>query len=630
MKYYNLKLLEDLRNTTQITKTELQAQLEKLPENQPLVEIYTEVITKLLARTAKSSFAPDELLKSVNQILAQKGLIYTRAEHLVKHCTAPDLRRHPAQTANLKNKIIGIYDLTTEPRATPNYPYHKLIEWDPVVFTQVERRLKIAAAAPDPEPEKVAAELDKLEELVRRASTQEEYTPAGTLLCQCGPGEVFLTHINDYNAVPRYCLPHGSNLPPLQYKPRAYAGLVQEALAYALQYPGRKIMFATSYAMEAMGRARERKFVPKTLVTAKNYAQLLARQRQARRRYDQLRVGAPIKLKDFNRAKMLIVRRTATEIMATSRGHTYLIPVLFSLVQENNYFRPHITAQKVSADLAKNLHTGQFEVQRVDSTGGTTGGKIMPGGVFPRVAHGEHYRFWIHPRRLQDLEGFLPREIYQQTLVETPEREKIRTHYSFYYVALHAMDQQDTEGVLDALDNMFEYVVELDRQTARAEKIKYLEQEIMPSLDQRRRPRNTAYLDHYRLFNKFLIKFNYHQALLARFPHVKQIRRGRKLLFITEPCTLWPVRPPEAIKINTLVDSEGSEVRAYRTNQDEPYQHYDRELPALLTKLKIDYRQTVVYYAPRPETAPTECWPVPMWEITTPSKELRTRSKIII
>ena len=212
---------------------------------------------------------------------------------------------------------------------------------------------------------------------------------------------------------------------------------------------------------------------------------------------------------------------------------------------------------------------------------------------------------------------------------------KHQAHQQLYYDLVWAYKERRPEDFLEALNKIFDYVVEVDFAAAREEKIEYLKKLLVHDVP---RPKiseinwgDGTFPPLYKIIEPFLYKFNYHELLTEKFPAVKMLRRADgKIGIYDERDTISTVRLCPVPKVNELsprlFNYPAAEPVYPVCGEGSTSSWYERQLPEVFKQLNLKYRRTVLVS----EKVQARYGVAYGWEITTPLEELRQRQMICL
>ena len=418
-------------------------------------------------------------------------------------------------------------------------------------------------------------------------------------------------------------------------KSNIYKVMVQQAIQEALRQGKTKLYFQAGHAAEIAQWYSEGSFRCREVITEENLAVYEKHHALQLKKLEKIKIGHHgdywRKLDEvFSRG--LVVKKTPYGAYTKLLGNTYLLPFIMDPAPLHNGYRQDRCKNDITINISLNLENYLKENVEKDKTSIQLGEALrMPDNYDLQTLASRITRF----RQLQpgqELEMLKQRSLYVNLKLAYAERAPAKA--------------------LEIINQIFDYVIPIDHEAQKQEKIAELEklfsqnQDIYITTkdgrshqvplddpgDTGKYGENTPYapIKLYALLQPFLLKFNYHELVLKHVPgsEVIKTKGARFALCHKDDNRLWLINPIEEPKINNIAPKWLGISRARQREEDwttetRIFDLYEHFLPSIFKKLNLDFKKSVL--ATRRNDRIIKA---PVWEITTPMAELAQRNYI--
>ena len=383
-------------------------------------------------------------------------------------------------------------------------------------------------------------------------------------------------------------------------KNNIYSAIIQESIKHAIMAGKNKILFQAGYAAELAQWGDNENFKEKTLITDENINKYKEIYKQRVENFKNINPGDPVD----NEGGYIAIHKTSSKIFIAKDIECYLLPCIYEITAQNKYFNESLTAEIIENDLRKNIEINLNEhvIKKKKSTNKSRRYRGMSYNTSEDCTKGTIYNdlytsdisIPLHTNVVNDFNS------YDAEFIKTAT-----AHIYLYNDLKYNLIKGNANEVLYYINKIFSYVVDVDFEKDKLEKINSIKEIIKKTRIKIKNLESHCYFEAFKEIEAFLIKFNYHQLLINKFSTIEEIKHStdkcnNKRFVINDLCEkiIDLGEAPEVgkfININYKKELEHEENTVHKIGREKMYRWYECTIPSILKQLKIDYKKTIIY-----------------------------------
>ena len=383
--------------------------------------------------------------------------------------------------------------------------------------------------------------------------------------------------------------------------------MVQETLRHVIQKGSQSIIFYAGAAADLAAAGFYERKKEREIVSQDNIEEQLKIYSSLEKQFNKIKIG------DKNVNGSVVCKKTKQHIYVLPKSCGYIIPTIYDLSYVEG-FRKGIDLKSIEGDFIKKYTLKDAILRRIETEEDKSVSIDVRG--YEKIAN------TIIPRKLFDAMDKEKRIIHE-------------CHKSFYTDIIKALLLKDYENLLWSINKIVDYVMEVDQNQQKNEKIKFLKiyatqyKEKIEKITGHRYFVGNEDKDILHAFlNEFLIKFNYDKLLLNKFKALRAVpqKNGGYMYFKNQDKFYIKIDKPEKPEINGMCykmlgkDGQYDDYGYPIIAESSAFLWHEYTLPGIFKKLNLSYKKTLLTSSKLSKVIKSYGW-----EITNPKDELVNR-----